>query len=573
MRGVRIAVPWLLIATAAGMPALAQEQNVRRVEVSVTAISGNSVYLDQGREALVREGDSVRLFPPGSDRIDGTIRSVSRTSSRAELRGSVTGIDVGTRGEIWIPEARFDEQENAKPEPAEKPPAGAGAQGETPPAQEPEKVEHPPWEQPPENWDTDVPLLAPAHAREPEERERTWHGRIFTGYDYTNDDQYGSTYEIWRSGVDFEAENPFSRGGQLRFEADYFSRRADVEDGQGDSESRLRIDRLSYRWGGLRGRPNDWEVGRFLHKEFPELGVLDGGEYVHRLGSGSRMGVSLGFLPEPTDEFKTGDDFEVALFHRFVSDESETFSFGTAYQKTWHEGAADRDLLVNTLEYHPNRNTSVHTTTWVDFYTSGDTRKNASLELSQAQFDARYRSDRGNGAGIFASHLRWPDIQRNEFQNLTDQQIADNYTSRIGTNGWLRTSKRTRLSTRIDYWEDQDDSGTGGSVRFSLSDLLYDRGEVSFEVFTNQGKFSDATGGRVYASRRLDHGFLNAYLDATNFEQVDFLGSQADLQQYRAGLSYDTSFLNSWDLSLYAEDRFGDEQDSWSVGVFLQRRF
>jgi hypothetical protein len=480
---------------------------------------------------------------------------VTRTSARAELTGAVAGVDVGTRGEVWLPESRFEPL-------AEKP---------LPPAQD--GAEPPTWEHPPEDWDTELPLLAPAEAREPAERDWRFFGRIYTGFDYTDDDQYGSTYDTFRSGLEFDLENPFKRGGLIHFDADYYSRSADVDNGNDSDDSKLLIRRASYRWGGIRGRPNTWEVGRFLHQEFPELSVIDGAEFVHQLDSGSRLGGSVGFLPEYDDDFSSGDDLATSVFHRYVSGPEEAFSFGTAYQKTWHKGSADRDLLINTVDIFANGNTSAHATTWVDFYTSSDDRKDKSVELTQMQFDARYRSDAGNGVGIFASHLRWPDIQRSEFQRLTDEQIEKNKVGRIGANGWLRTSPRTRLHTRVDYWEDQDDSGGAGRLRWSLRDIFYERGEVSFEAYGSQGKFNDVVGGRVNANRRFSYGFLNLYWDSTNFEQDGFNGSQSELLQHRAGFSYDTTTLRDWDLSFWGEKRLGDEQDSWSAGIFLQRRF
>jgi len=543
----------LLVLWLGGLPARAQEQNIRRIDINVTAVSGKSITIDRGREDKLEDGDRIQLFPIGGKRTPAVVRSVSRTSARAELTGTVAGVDVGTRGEVWLPESRFD-----------------------PPAEEPQQQdapELPAWEYPPENWDTELPLLAPAKARTPEERDWRFFGRVYTSFDYTDDDQFGNTYDAWRSGTDFDIENPFKRGGVIQFKADYYTRSADVADGNDTDESELLIRRASYRWGGIRGGPSSWEVGRFLHREFAELSVVDGAEFVHQLDSGSRLGASAGFLPEPTDQFETGDDLATSVFYRYVSDPEETFSFGTAYQKTWHKGAADRDLLINTVDYFANRNTSVHATTWVDFYTSGDDRKDQSIELTQMQFDARHRSDAGNGAGIFASYLRWPDIQRNEFQTLPDDQIENNKVARIGANGWLRTSGKTRLHTRVDYWEDQDDTGGSGSLRWSLRDILYERGEVSFEVYGSQGKFSDALGVRIYANRRLDHGYLNLYWDSTNFEQTDFIGSQEELLQHRLGFSYDTTTLKKWDLSFWGEKRLGDEQDSWSAGVFLQRRF
>lgn len=582
-------IPWLLgligLLGLLGPPTRAQEPNIRRLEIEVTAVSGKSIYIDRGREDKLEIGDRLQLFPAGSPRVGAVIRSVSRASARAELNRAGTEVDVGTRGEVWVPESRFappHEEPAPQPTPAREPPATTDPAGQAAQADQAEpklqtepgaleEAQPPVWEYPPEEWDTDLPLLAPAHVREPEERDWRYRGRVFTGFDYTKDNQYGNTYDIYRSGVDLEIENLLKQGGIIQFDAEYYSRSAKVDNGSNSDDTDFLLRRASYRWGGIRGRPDSWEVGRFLQAEFPELGLLDGAEYVHQLDSGSRLGASAGFLTEPNDDSDTGDDLAASVFYRYVSDPDETFAFGTAYQKSWHNGDADRDLLINTLDYYANRNTTVHATTWVDFYTSGDDRKDSSVELSQMYFDARHRTDAGNGAGVFASYLRWPDIERDEYQGLTDEQIDKNKVGRVGANGWLRTSKRTRLHTRGDFWKDQDDSGWSGSLRWSLRDILYKKGEVSFEVYGSEGKFNNAAGGRIYANRRFNYGFLNLYWDSTNFKQDNFDGSQGELLQNRVGFSYDTVTLKKWDISLWGEKRLGDEQDSWSMGIFLQR--
>jgi len=67
-----------------------------------------------------------------------------------------------------------------------------------------------------------------------------------------------------------------------------------------------------------------------------------------------------------------------------------------------------------------------------------------------------------------------------------------------------------------------------------------------------------------------DTGFLRLAWDAANYG--DFDGDQDDVLQHIVRGSYDTTF-GDWDFSVYAEGRLGDEQDSQTVGFFLQRRF
>ena len=83
--------------------------------------------------------------------------------------------------------------------------------------------------------------------------------------------------------------------------------------------------------------------------------------------SGHRVGASVGFMPEPNAQFESGKDFQVAAFYRWVADATERLSAAAAVQKTWHNGATDRDLLITNLHYVPLEGWTFHGTTWVDF--------------------------------------------------------------------------------------------------------------------------------------------------------------------------------------------------------------
>jgi hypothetical protein len=538
----------LLLILASGVPgATDAAQDLERVPVRITAVSGRSVYLDRGRSEGIEPGDTVRILPLGGVTSIAIVRSVSRGSARAELEGGEVEIEIGAEGEVLVPGER------------------RRAASETP--------DHPDWEHPPVDWDEEMPLLAPVFGREPEERDRRVRGRLHTQYHTTTDHGSGDReYTRFRTGADLTFENPFRRGGELELDLELYRRTAETDDGDDESEGRLSPDKVSYRWGGVRGRPHRFEIGRFLQREFPEFGIIDGVEYGRRLRSGSRWGASVGWLPSRDDELRTGEDLQTSLFYRFVSGEEETLALGAGYQKTWHKGEADRDLLVGTFDYHPTRRLSARVSAEVDYYTSSDELKSSGPELTQLLVNGSYRWESGNGVGIFATHFRWPELLRNEFDDLTALQISDHKTTRIGMHGWRRLSDAVRLNARLDRWSDQDDSGGSGDLRVSLRDLLFDDGEVSVGIHQISGKYSDGLGVRVRADRRFSSGHLGLSWDGTNFEPEGPSGSAASLQHHTLRANYDWSIGSSWSLSLFVENRLGDEQDSLTAGFFLQKR-
>lgn len=565
---------WLLALAALDARAPQEERtNFVRVEVTCTALSGTSVYLDLGREAGLAPGDRVRLFPRAGPARKGRVSSVSRTSARAELEGGLEGLEIGLRGEVWLPRERLEQPARETSE-ANEPAASPGPSEPGPPPPGPPAAsgsEHPPWTAPPVEWNDELPLLAPAHGLEPAERPRRFDGRAFTTVDWTDDSAGDEARRFLSSTLGFDArlENPFGHGGELAFDAEVFARHSDVG-GTGEDESKLRIDRASYVWGGVRGARDRGEVGRFLQSELPALGFLDGVEYVHQLDARNRLGTSFGFLPVPDDVFKSGDDLQAALFYRRTSDEERRRSFALGYQKTWHQGTADRDLIVGEFEYYPGPRTSLSSSVLVDLYTSGDELKGSGPELTQLFVNATHRTEAGHGAGLFLSRFRWPELERDEFPDVTAGEIADALTTRGGADGWLALGRHTQLYGRAETWSDQDDSGGGGRVRVTWRDLGRHGDVLLLESFTNSSKFTRAVGLRASARRRLENAAFDLSWDSTVFDQD---GVDEELLQHAVRGGLELSLGPRWFLALYAESRFGDDQDALSLGFLLQRSF
>lgn len=569
LRLLATAIAWL------APPALAENAEVP-IEAHVTAVTGSSVYVDRGRTQHIAEGDRVLFHPSGTGTVEGTVRSVSKNSARVELAPGSPPINVGVRAEILVPEERLKPE---TPPPALLPERDSSA-APTVPVPQPQQVTpppttptHPPWTQPPETWTEEMPLLAPAFGQKPEERERKLEGRVYTQGNATWDQQNGGRrYFLGNAGVDLRLENPFGQGGALELDAEFFQRSASVPDAPDDSDSRALVRRLSYSFGGTEERRSRYEFGRFLQHEFPELGVLDGIEWSRRSESGSRFGASVGALPEPSPEMSSADDTQASVYYRYAANPDERFTLGAAYQNTWHRGQQDRNLLVGTLEYRPLGKLSLRSSAWIDYYGSEDTIKTKTVELTEAQIQASWRLAPRSGLSAFFSQVRYPEMQREEFTSLTPEQIRNNHVERIGLSGWHGLSEKVRINARVDGWQDQDDSGQSGEIGAGWRDLLYDHGEVSVALSQTQGSFSSGPGLRLSANRAFGKTFANLTYAFSDFEQKDFNGDQSKLSQHALFGSIDLPIGTRWDLSLFGEQRFGDEQDSYSLGFLLQMR-
>lgn len=543
---------WTLIAGAARASGIAEadgelaEQGEQapdlRIEARVTARVTDGFFIDAGSDDGLQPGDTGFAFPPGRARVPFEIRSVSRTVARAEPSVPGAIVTVDTRVELVIPANRLV-------------PEGDGL----------------PWSATPEEWDTERPLLAPATSVPPDEREQRLFGRLYTSFD-TSFDREGEDreYGLGRLGGDLRLENPFGRGGTLEFDAEIWQRSADLGSSSDEDVTRLRVDRLSYRTGGTRTRPDGLQLGRFLQGGFSEFGLLDGAEFMRRTEAGNVWGASLGMMPVNDAELSTGDDLQTAVFFRHMALEADEAEWGVGYQKTWHRGHPDRDLVVGDAQWRPSSDWSLSASAWVDVYTSGDEFKSSGAELTDLRANANWRASADGGVNLSVSRTRFPELERAEL-TLTPE-LADDTVTRAGLGVWRNVTEAVRLSGRYDRWGDDDDDGDGGELRVGVRDVLYSAGEVALALFATEGSFSSLEGVRLQANRLTSSGYFDLTWELAEHAQDGFFGSQSELVQQALRLAWDTN-LGAWDLSLSGEQRFGDEQDSYSLGFFLQRRF
>lgn len=545
---MRWALPAWVLALLAAAPADAQEtqEAQRLVEVAVTAVAGGGAYLDAGRSAGIAPGDEVRLFPSGGAPFAATVVAVSSSSARAALPSGAT-VGVGDRGEVLVPEARL-----ASGEPA---PAGRDA---------------PVWTAPLAEWSRDLPLLAPVDAADREESPVELHGRLFASTDPLWDLAREQSSVLYRLGGSLMVRNPFSDGGELHLDGELFRRDAEFLDAPDTADERARLDRFSYVSGGTRESPARFEVGRFLQSEFPELGVLDGIEVVRRGGNDARFGASAGYMPEILSDFRTADDFQLALFYGSPR-EHRDLEWGVAYQNTWHRGDQDRNLLVGNVGYRRD-GLFLGAEAWVDYYGASDVIKSSGLEVTELRLTGRGAFSRSTGGGIQLSRVRWPELLRDEFASLTPEQIRDNVTDRGSVDLWRQLSSVFRVDARATAWADQDDDGTSGEARVSARNWWDARSGMSLALFATDGAFSSSQGLRLTADETLALATLRALYEYTLFDQSGFLGTQRELAQHRGRLQLDAPF-GRWSVSAYVETLQGDEQDSYGAGLFVQLTF
>lgn len=563
-RGLLLAATLLIAARA--VPA----QELARIEAKVVTVSADGVYLDVGREANVLPDDRVVLHPAGAVAVDAVIRDVAKTTSRAELQPGSPAIAVGTRAEVLVPKERL------KPKPAPAPPAPAPP-ASAPQTSAPSPPPHPQWTHPPEEWSQENPLLAPvggSSATGPGELPREFSGRVFWSANNTWDKEFGDRQYFYGSmGTELHVGNPFGKEGSLDLQADASRNQFKTPGFPDEGTTDFNLYRLSYATGGTDESPTRWEVGRFLQHEFPELQTVDGVDWSTATGRTNRFGVNAGAMPVPFLGMKDEGDTQVTVYDRWFADSSKHFSLGGAYQNTWHDGKQDRNLFLGTADYATGDVFSVHSSAWVDYYGSGDTIKPHGFELTEFWTQAFWNFRRDGGFGVSFTHRRIPELLREEFVGESPESVKDGRFDRVGVNGWKALGTKTRLLASADVWDDESDHGDRGELGIARRDLLWKNGEIGASVFTVDGSFSSGQGFRVTANKAFSKAFGTLAYEFTNFDQLGFFGTQSTLAHHDVSGTIDFDLGKSWNLSLLADKRFGDAQDSFSAGFLVQVRF
>ncbi len=516
----------------------------------VLAVQQNRIEIDRGLADGLRQGDRVRFLPPSGAPVEGHVSALTDRTATVTLGRVDTHIEVGTRAEAY-PSAK-----PGSPKPS---------------AQQNTGVEHPPWEQGEVQWPDDKPLLAPIASLDNSDRAVMLSGRIYMATDLNNDNENNASSTWSRVGADVFVENLFRLGGTLHADVEYNQSDFTPANGTSNTDSQLRIDRLAYAYGGDRHHPLRLQIGRFLQEGFPEFGVIDGGEASYRLPNGHQFGASLGNLPILYGNSTAPTDSQIAA-HYLAKSLDGMSSLGAGIQKTQSGSSSDRNLLVVKGGTRNADGFYVRADAWVDMYDSQDNFKSGT-ELTRVIASAGFRDRGGNGWALQATQFQFPQLL--EQQVFTPDPAGLIYSNREIRRGSLNVYRSfgssSRGSARVSYWGDQDDSGLGAELRWSVRNLIANGSNVGTALFLDQGQFTDAAGLRLDTSLPTPGGQLRFFWETANYTNNSFSNSSSDLLQHRLRGSWDVAFSHGWSLSLYLEQRAGDNQDSQSAGFYLQK--
>lgn len=544
------------------------------IAATVVAVSGRSAYLDVGRKAGVFQGARVKIRLKSGALVTATIADVSATNARAEF-------EEGTA--MPAPEDQAEVEIEA---PAPKPPvaaegatagdghsgdagAAAGATGTDTARTVPE---HPPWRQTLAPQSADAPLLAPAFGTRPEDRPVTIKGRSYSVLRAIRDQQNGNDYLYARTGLSLEMRNAFGDGGRLRFQGDteHRSVRGPWDD---ESESRTRVQRFSYAWGLDRDAPFRGEVGRFFSAWLPELGIVDGGEAALRFENGVSIGAGAGYYPTTTEDLLGGDDYGFHVFADYQPEgDGRTFQGTIGFQQTFHEGEADRSLLVGRVTANPTDDIRLFGLAMVDLYGAEDTVETGSAELTQLQAQASFRFTPATGASVSLIHTSWPELKRDDYSFLPPEMIGNGYVDRVSAMFWTRLDKDWRLTARSHAWRDDTREGYGGELSLDWTLPTETASSLYGAVYYEDSAYTSGAGVRVQGHANLGAFQLFLGYDGFAYNTDTVTGGPSDHLRHavRGDLSWGEG---QWFWDIDAAYTFGDDEESFALGVSVQYRF
>jgi hypothetical protein len=380
-----------------------------------------------------------------------------------------------------------------------------------------------------------------------------------------------------------DATNWLGAAERVRIAGEFDDRRVDVVDRDGETDQTGRLDLGSVAFGTEAHAPYGVEVGRFFSPHLPEIGLVDGVEGVVRYRNGVRLGGGLGAYPRPFPARDAGDDVGLHGFADWTLDESRTLAGMAGFQKTWHRGDADRDLLLCRGEWRPARSVAVLGSAKIDWYDGDDwdadpaagvpsDPKGSGFELTEAMLQTRW--DPGAvGFGATASRFSWPALRRVEYVALPVELVTDGFVDRVGVNASWRVSPAWSLRARADQWQDQDRDGStyGGDVDWR--GVWSTTSTATLSAFVNDGGYAAGPGARFGLRERLGDLALRGGYRWYRYELGDLVTGPEDFVRQSVDIGASLPVADDGDVDLAFERWFGDREDAFAVMLYLQWRF
>ncbi|MEZ5977278.1 MAG: hypothetical protein R3F34_03570 [Planctomycetota bacterium] len=560
-------------ATAPAVDAQEEAQDEVRLELRVTVVlTERRASVDRGASDGLAVGDVVWLLPREGGRFRASVVAVEERSAVVELDGADVALAAGLKAEATVPASRFESEDGAS-EPTgatDAPTPAANASNDATGARpSPNSI----WRDRDEEFADGMPLLAGVEAVSPGDRTPFVRGRVWLSVDGTYTGQDGRSDQFVRAGTDVTYENPFGQGGVLDLGVDWERLRFDRPELDDLADTELRFERLSYAFGGTRFDGDRYQFGRFLQHGMPEFGVLDGAEWSRRTDEHHSFGASVGYMPEPDAEYESGHDFQLAGWYRWTSDATELAAAKVGFQKTWHDGAPDRDLVVLQGHYLPRDGWSTQASVWIDA-TGGGEIEGSGPSVSHAYLSASPYTASRFGLELNYSYLDFPELERDEYlPTPAPIEIADQRVHRLGADWWVPMGDGSRFTGRLGGWSDATNDGGDVEVGVDVVDIVGRGSHLRPLLFLARGAGTSVWGTRLGLSFGGEKVRYDLFYELANYRQNGFPGGNDDFVQHRLRTSVSWYPTPHWALTAHVDGTTYHEERGATAGVYAQWSF
>ncbi len=543
------------------------------VSLRVAALLGERrVSVDRGRVDGLAVGDVVWLLPRNGGRFRADVVAVDERTAVIEVPPGELPPSPGTRGEVTVPRERLGE------EVAPSADAAGGTEGEAAPVEPALTIDSDPrppiaWRREDEGFTEDMPLLGGIDGVRPKDRTPFLTGRAWAALDGAITSDNGRSQFLGRAGTDIAIENGFGYGELVDIRLEFERYRFDRPELDDRRETTLRLERFSYRIGGTRFEPDGLQFGRFLQSGAPQFGVLDGAEWWRRVDEHHAFGASAGFMPEPDSDYESGHDFQLGGWYRWTSDATELAAAQVGLQKTFHDGAADRDLVIANGHWLPRFGWQWFGSMELDVYSGGDA-KGPGLSFTRLFVSASPYTAGAWGLDLTYAYSELPDVERDEvLPFVPDNILQDERQHRLGGDLWLPIGEDTRFVQRLGFFDDADE--TGGDLESGVEiDGILGRGSRLRPVFfAVLGDYTDVWGTRAWLSFGEERFTWDLFYELANYDQQGFDADNDNFVQHRLRTSVSFRPTQRLSITSYVDGTSYNDERGIAAGVFAQWTF
>jgi len=417
-----------------------------------------------------------------------------------------------------------------------------------------------------------VPLLAPPRqAPDISRPANVSHGRVQIHQMLQTDSETDQSYSVTRMSSSGSIERiggspwSFEWSGNLRYrDGDAYQYHPDYQDPQLYMYEAM-FQRLIDDGGFLR-------FGRFLPRELPGIGYVDGLQGESRRGEHLRIGAVAGLKPGRIDLETSADEPVAVGYTTFeTGDQDRSYYSGTVgVLGSLYDGEANRLALLFDQRAGFGPNVTLYSTAAVDFDAgAAETRGGTRLTRLDVYGVAKVTSSIRLRAGV--DHWERPDNPaERDLLVVDDDRYFDNGYWRYWVGSDQRVTRNWRFSEEVSFIDsDGDDDGPRWRVGLTRTGFFgLPDASVTATIYNLSGDAVDGYGGRVSGYLPLMDRKLSVQPMA-GFRMLDTDPQADDFTLSYLSLHLDGRFSKHWSLFGGGTYSFGDEVDSrlFEVGL------